>query len=61
VPADRSQPHDERDGLHHRSDVGLPQRQRAHPVRERERGGVAARPAGTRTWSASGTCAPRTR
>ena len=32
VPADGPQPHDERDGLHHRGVVGVPERERAHPV-----------------------------
>ena len=42
--------------------VGLPERERAHPVRVRERSPrCSASAAGTRTWSASGTCAPRTR
>ena len=36
VPADGPQPHDERHGLHHRGDLGLPERERAHPVRVRE-------------------------
>ena len=36
VPDDRPEPHDERDGLHHRGDIGLPERERAHPVRVRE-------------------------
>ena len=36
VPADGAQPHDERHGVHHRGDVGLPERERAYPVRVRE-------------------------
>ena len=36
VPADRPQPHDQRHGLHHRGRVGVPERERAHPVRVRD-------------------------
>ena len=62
VPADRPQPHHERHGLHHRGADGLPERERAHPVRVRATSPRCwASRAGTRTWSASGTCAPRTR
>ena len=45
VPADRPQPHDERHGLHHRGDDGLPELERPHPVRVRD-GRRGARRAG---------------
>ena len=62
VPADRAQPHDELDGVHHRGRVRLPERERPHPgrVRDDPRDSRRARLA-TRTSSASGTSAPRTR
>ena len=48
--------------MHHRGDVRVPERERPHPVRVRERSPrCSASAAGTPTWSASGTSAPRTR
>ena len=62
VPDDRPQPHDERDGLHHRGDVRASRTRTAtsrSSARTSPRSSASA--AGTPTSSASGTSAPRTR
>ena len=50
------EPHHQRHGHDHRGRVGVPELERAHPVRVRHyRRGARASAAGTRTWPASGT------
>ena len=62
VPADRAQPHAQQHGLHHRGGDRLPERKRdASRPRTACSRRSSASVAGTRTWSASGTSAPRTR
>ena len=43
VPADRAQPHHQRDGVHHRGRRRLPERQRPHPAGVRDAGRGAGR------------------
>ena len=62
VPADRSQPHAQQHGVHHRGGDRVPERQRHDPAGERHASPrSSASGAGTPTWWASGTCAPTTR